>query len=322
MLTTRNYTDADQDTLLDFVIPWPAGGSSDDADSTAHRSVFRDIMRLPGRDQERDCLLLFEGDGGDDPRLTLRGFCLVFPELSGEETPDGTLPGGRCVLNIHAAPGEGYEEGWRALLRAGLERTREVGAAVAHIALWPPYDRAPALAEEGFEMARAYWDMTWEEDAVADVVAPATYRVRSFTQDDTSALTAAHNAAFAGTWWFAPYTDEQTAHRALMANTSYEGIKLLFQGEQLAGYCWTLLMSDGRRRQGVIGSIGLTPEFRGQGISKMILAAGMRYLRSAGADYVRLEVDGDNAPAIRLYLSMGFQKTGELHWYERRVQGV
>ena len=79
-------------------------------------------------------------------------------------------------------------------------------------------------------------------------------------------------------------------------------------------------MSDGRRQQGVIGSIGLAPEFRGGGISRLILAAGMRYLRSAGADYIRLEVDGNNAPAIRLYQSMGFQKTGELHWYEHRLE--
>ena len=315
MIIIRNYTDADLGTLLDFVVPRPAGDNSAGKDRAAHRSVFADIMRLPGRDQERDCLLLFEGDSDDEG--TLRGFCLVFPELSGEEMLDKRPSGGRCVLNIHVAPGEDYERGWRALLGAGLERTREVGAAVAHIALWPPYDRASALAEEGFEMARVYWDMTWEEEGVANVEALATYQVRSFGEDDIAALTAAHNRAFAGSWWFAPYTEEQTAHRALMANTSYEGIRLLFQGEQLAGYCWTLLMSDGQRRQGVIGSIGLTPEFRG----RAILADGMRYLRSAGADYVRLEVDGNNAPAIGLYQSMGFQKTGELHWYQRRLQG-
>ena len=80
-------------------------------------------------------------------------------------------------------------------------------------------------------------------------------------------------------------------------------------------------MSDGQRRQGVIGSIGLTPEFQGRGISRTILAAGMSYLRTAGAEYIRLEVDGNNTPAIRLYQSMGFRKTGELHWYERGVQG-
>ena len=132
--------------------------------------------------------------------------------------------------------------------------------------------------------------------------------MRSFTENDVALFTAGHNSAFADTWWFTPYTEEQTTHRAKMANTSYDGIRLLFQGEQLAGYCWTLLMSDGQRQQGVIGSIGLVPEFQGQGISKTILAAGLVYLRSAGADYIRLEVDGDNEPAIRLYHSHGIPK--------------
>lgn len=311
MFTIRNFAEGDLPALLDFVVPQPAGNNPN-PDSAAHRSVFTDIMRLPGRDQQRDCLLVFQDSGGGGPAL--RGFCLVFPEPSGEESR-----GGRCVLNIHAAPGDDYETGRRALLRAGLDRTRKVDAAVAHIALWPPYDRAPALVDEGFELARIYWNMVWDQERVPNVELPDTYRVRSFTGDDVALLTAGHNSAFADTWWFTPYTEEQTAHRARMANTSYDGIRLLFQGEQLAGYCWTLLMSDGQRRQGVIGSIGLVPEFRGQGISRTILGAGMIYLRSAGADYIRLEVDGDNEPAIRLYHSMGFQKAGELHWYEYRL---
>lgn len=313
MFTIRNYAEGDLPALLDFVVPLRQNGGDVNPDAAVHRSVFTDIMRLPGRDQQRDCLLLFQDAGDGAPAL--QGFCLVFPEPSSEDSP-----GGRCVLNIHVAPGEGYETGWRALVRAGLRRTRETGSAVAHIALWPPYDRAEALAADGFAAARVYWNMTWETQVIPDIEMPDAYQVRPFTEHDVAALTATHNDAFAGTWWFAPYTEQQTAHRAGMANTSHEGIKLLCQGEQLAGYCWTLLMSDGRRQQGVIGSIGLAPDFRGGGISKLILAAGMRYLRSAGADYVRLEVDGNNAPAIRLYQSMGFQKAGELHWYEHRLE--
>ena len=305
-IAIRGCTENDLPALLDFVVPYSSRSS--DADSAVHRSVFADILRLPGRDQEQDCVLLFDNDD-DAGRPALRGFCLVFPEPLA----------GRCALNIHAAPGEGLEAGYRALVRAGLERSREVGAAASQIALWPPYDRAADLGSEGFAMARVYWDMTWEEERIARVELPDNYWVRHFGADDIAELTRVHNAAFAGSWGFSPYTEEQTAHRVKMANTSYRGIRLLFHGEQLAGYCWTLLMSDGRRRQGVIGSIGLAPEFRGRGVSKTILADGMQYLRSAGADYVRLEVDGGNLPAIRLYQSFGFRKTGELHWYERKL---
>ncbi len=312
MFTIRNFAEGDLPALLDFVVPQPAGNRPN-SDTAVHRSVFTDIMQLPGRDQQRDCLLLFQDSA--DGNAGLSGFCLVFPERSADEAN-----GGRCVLNIHAAPGDDYETRWHALLRAGLDRTREVAASVAHIALWPPYDRAAALVDEGFDLARVYWNMVWEQERVPHVDLPDTYRVRSFTENDVALFTAGHNAAFADTWWFTPYTEEQTAHRAKMANTSYDGIRLLLQGERLAGYCWTLLMSDGQRRQGVIGSISLVPEFRGQGISRTILGAGMIYLRSAGADYIRLEVDGDNTPAIRLYHSMGFQKAGELHWYERQLE--
>ena len=304
-MATRSYTENDLPALLDFVVPRPA--SEGNPDSAVHRSVFADILRLPGRDQERDCLLLF-GDSGSG-RPALRGFCLVFPEPLAE----------RCVLNIHVTPGAHFQDGYRSLIRAGLERTREVGVAAAHIVLWPPYDRAVDLEGEGFRMARVYWDMTWERDHIDDVEIPDGYRVRHFGAEDVAELTRVHNASFAGSWGFSAYSEEQTAHRARMANTSDEGIRLLYHRDVLAGYNWTLLMSDGRRRQGVIGSIGLAPEFRGRGVSKIILTDGMQYLLSAGADYVRLEVDGSNTPAIRLYQSIGFRKNGELHWYERKL---
>ena len=314
MFNIRHFADGDLPALLDFVIPLPTGIRTN-PDAQVHRSVFEDIIRLPGRDRQRDCILLFQDAPNGEP--TLRGFCLVFPEPSGDASR-----GSRCVLNIHAAPGDDYETAWRALLHTGLGRTREVNARVAHIALSPPYDRAKALQDEGFAPARIYWNMVWDAQRVPNVKLPDSYRVRPFTEDDVALFTAGHNAAFADTWWFTPYTQAQTAHRARMANTSYDGIRLLFQGERLAGYCWTLLMSDGQRRQGVIGSIGLIPEFRGHGISRTILAAGMVYLRSAGANYIRLEVDGENQPAIRLYQSMDFQKAGELHWYERKMDTV
>jgi mycothiol synthase len=62
--------------------------------------------------------------------------------------------------------------------------------------------------------------------------------------------------------------------------------------------------------------IGVAPAYRGRGVSRPILAASLEYLKSVGVDDVGLHVDGNNAPAIRLYTSMGFKKVGELPWYE------
>ncbi len=300
MSTIRHYTDEDLPALLSFALRQLE--SRDDSVATIWRNIFVDTLGLPGRDPRRDCILLFEG-------LTLRGFCLIFPETSGH----------RSVLNIDTDDSAGAEEGYRALVRAGVRQTGTAGAAVSHIMPPPPHTRAASLDAEGFAMARLYWDMTWSEEPLPDVALPCGYHIRAFSERDISALTAAHNAAFADSWQFSPDTEAMVAHRALMANTTNEGIRLLFYGGELAGYCWTLLVSDGRSRHGVIGSMGLTPGFQGQGLSKPLLRSGMAYLVSAGADRIRLEVDAENTPAVQLYRSMGFAETGELRWYEKRT---
>ena len=300
MSTIRHYTDDDLPALLDFALRQLE--SRDDSVATVWRSIFADTLRLPGRDPSRDCILLFEGS-------TLRGFCLIFPETSGN----------RGVLNIDTDDSAGAADEYRTLVRAGVRQTGAGGAAVAHIMLAPPHTRAAALDAEGFSLARLYCDMTWNGEALTDVDLPSGYHIHPFSGRDVSALTATHNAAFADSWQFSPDTEAMVEHRAQMANTANEGMRLLFYGGELAGYCWTLLVSDGRSRHGVIGSMGLTPGFRGRGLSKPLLRSGMAYLQSAGADRIRLEVDAENAPALRLYQSMGFAKTGELRWYEKRT---
>jgi mycothiol synthase len=66
--------------------------------------------------------------------------------------------------------------------------------------------------------------------------------------------------------------------------------------------------------------IGVAPDYRGRGLSKPLLVAGMRYLLSAGVSEIGLHVDGANTPAIRLYQSVGFQKIGELNWFEIKLR--
>jgi ribosomal protein S18 acetylase RimI-like enzyme len=85
----------------------------------------------------------------------------------------------------------------------------------------------------------------------------------------------------------------------------------------MAGYCWTCLAPVKGAIRGIISMIGVVPDYRGRGISQSILMAGMEFLRSLDVADIGLQVDGDNAPALRLYTSFGFQKVAELHWFER-----
>ena len=104
-----------------------------------------------------------------------------------------------------------------------------------------------------------------------------------------------------------------------MVNMSHQGICFLLDGEKAAGYCWTCLVPVNGSLRGVIGMIGVVPDYRGRGISRSILIAGMEALRSQNVADIGLQVDSSNTPGVRLYTSIGFRKVGELNWLERRL---
>jgi len=74
--------------------------------------------------------------------------------------------------------------------------------------------------------------------------------------------------------------------------------------------------------RGVIGMIAVVPDYRGKGVSRHILQAGMKHLRSIGLAEIGLDVDGNNASAVGLYESTGFKRMGERHWFERVLPGT
>ena len=74
--------------------------------------------------------------------------------------------------------------------------------------------------------------------------------------------------------------------------------------------------------RGVIGMIAVVPDYRGKGVSRHILQAGMKHLRSIGLAEIGLDVDGNNASAVGLYESTGFKTMGERHWFERVLPGT
>jgi mycothiol synthase len=172
------------------------------------------------------------------------------------------------------------------------------------------------LEAQGFSHVRVYWDMVWSQDRLPDQEVPSGFSVRSYQPGDASTLTEAQNAAFEGSWGFCPNTVDQIEYRSQMPNTSNQGIIILNNGEKTAGYCWTCLSPMEVNTRGVIGMIGVVPDYRGRGISRTILLASMEHLRSLDVADIGLQVDGSNTPATRLYTSVGFEKVGELHWFE------
>lgn len=61
-------------------------------------------------------------------------------------------------------------------------------------------------------------------------------------------------------------------------------------------------------------------EYRRRGLAKQVLEHALEKLRQAGISRVFLEVRADNAPALKLYESMGFTRAGERKRYYKDGQ--
>ncbi len=59
-----------------------------------------------------------------------------------------------------------------------------------------------------------------------------------------------------------------------------------------------------------IYSLAVAPNLRGQGIAQALIHAGEQAARDDGRLYLRLEVNVDNTPAIKLYEKLGYRKFG------------
>ncbi|WP_432573518.1 mycothiol synthase [Kineococcus sp. SYSU DK005] len=195
----------------------------------------------------------------------------------------------------------------RALLRA-------VGGAAAgrRVLLWAHGDvpAAAALAAgAGWVRTRELLRMHRPSAGLAELAEPALpagVRVRAFVPGaDEEAWVALNAAAFAqhpeqGRWgvpdlllreaepWFDPSV-----------------LLLAQEGGQLLGFCWMKVQPHAAE----LYVLGVHPSAAGRGLGRALLVRGLRAVAGPGAPgAVELYVDGDNAPAVRLYSSLGFTR--------------
>ena len=301
-MKARNFTWADLPALAEF-IDMIRKAVGDDHSITP--SSLEEELSMPGLAPEDNCFLFEDRQG-------LLAYSLIHPELRIHRTV--------LDMGFHpSAAGTGLE---REVVQRGLARAEELSAAMLHICVPPSRFWKNTLEEEGFSRVRKYWQMQWRGDTVPPVKLPKGTTVQAFQPGDEGRLTNVHNAAFGGSWGFSPNTIEEVAHRVGMSISSPEGILFLTHGEETAGYCWTVVQNGSSGPIGCIAMIGIAPSYRGRGLGKPILLAGMDYLQSRRVEYIKLEVDGMNRSAIRLYRSVGFKKTIEVHWFEALLSGA
>jgi mycothiol synthase len=90
------------------------------------------------------------------------------------------------------------------------------------------------------------------------------------------------------------------------------------------GFHWTKVHPAGEYGPEPVGEIyvlGVDPDAAGRGYGRLLAEVGLRHLAQSGLHTIVLYVDGDNAPAVRLYESLGFRIRTVDTLYERRGSG-
>ena len=65
--------------------------------------------------------------------------------------------------------------------------------------------------------------------------------------------------------------------------------------------------------------LGVAPDYRGKGMGKKLVLAGLACLRSKGLQVAELTVDSENKAACALYRSIGFEVQANTFWYEKVI---
>ena len=138
----------------------------------------------------------------------------------------------------------------------------------------------------------------------ADIDDAATFPLRPLTVDDVPDMARMEVELFGGIAWSAEtLVDEITG-----PGRWYVGA---YDDERLVGYAGVWF--DGYDAQ--VMTIATDTPYQNRGIGRLLLGALMAHAREVEADAVLLEVRVDNAPALHLYESCGFEQIGVRHGY-------
>jgi ribosomal-protein-alanine acetyltransferase len=106
------------------------------------------------------------------------------------------------------------------------------------------------------------------------------------------------------------FESDRLSRRSFKRWLRHEGCIFLVteNDEALCGYILVILRRGTRLAR--LYSLAVDPARQGRGIAAELIADAEEAARERGALYMRLEVAGNNQPAIRLYQKLGFQQFG------------
>ncbi len=143
------------------------------------------------------------------------------------------------------------------------------------------------------------------DDTDATLAATNKVPVRPFVVgQDEQAWLDVNNAAF--TWHHEQGCWDLATLRERMRQPWFDpaGFLLHERDGRLAAFCWTKVHAHG---VGEIYVIAVHPDFHGLGLGRALTVTGLRHLSEIGSNVAMLYVEADNAAAVKLYESLGFE---------------
>ncbi len=142
-------------------------------------------------------------------------------------------------------------------------------------------------------------------------LAPAGLHVEPATTADADSVTRLHAQGFYRGWPrddFAAYLADPRHTPTYVACDSRH---------RIAGFAMLRLTLD----EAELMTIAVDPRWRGRGVGRALLDAGLADLMMSPARRIFLEVAADNAPALALYRRHGFAEIGRRDGYYARPDG-
>ena len=165
----------------------------------------------------------------------------------------------------------------------------------------------PVLKRLLFQPKRDWMEFEITRGAASRPPALSGVRFRDASADDAEAVARIDREAFPDT------PMPLSAYRALIESGEEPALLALRRGEAV-GLCSYAQHDPGA---GYIHTLAVAEAARREGIGQALTARVLKRLFSDGAERVALTTDGDNTPAIRLYLKLGFRQTRAGRDYER-----
>jgi len=232
----------------------------------------------------------------------------------------------RAVLRLFVSRGSPSRDIVGLLLDSTLQRAASLKLKIVHADLRESDLIAQGLfAAAGFSPVRRYAEMQIEIKSARIVESRHDALIcRPLEPGREAKFTQLQNRAFSDSWGFCPNTTSEIVQLLNTNGYGHDGVIVAYRGEQAVAYCWTAKLRRPNSSCGaVFGRIhmmGVTPEFRGQGMGKYILSSALSYLTSKGIQSVELTADTGNPAAVSLYTKAGFKLKTALVWYEKEIQ--